>query len=428
MKKASIIFVALMVCSAMNAIIVQHIQLKNGTVLNGYIEKQDTKGNYTIRTENAIVCLVNSRYATKEDTLRGAKFFKDITINKVSYAEIDVPQVWKEWADKNDAYSIDEGGKRSLILNEVSIDGQSIGLTKVLENGAKVKYIEMKPNSYSVEWKNIESIKGDMRQRQDLSGINRVYQTSNGRTFEGQFAEETDKTLSLYIDGTIESFDINDVVKYSFKGINKDQSLIQQTPLLDIVRGKNGSECRGVIIEQNYTSKKNSENYILVQDENGSHQSIKLSDLAEIRRETNSQYTPLYDIILKEGEVQVNDSTVKKISIIEKNDKLYADSIADSTVIQRVGNEICVAYRIKDYSDAEAFQLVKINEESVKKSKKVTSPSYYITYKDLASSESHPTNIEKTPNCVKATYRVHTPGIYALYDSRKKEAFILKIE
>ena len=81
MKRVLIIIFVQFVVSISNAIVVQRIYMKNGSVLNGYIERQDTSGNYTIRTENAEICLVNAKYATKEDTLRGAVFCRNLGRN-----------------------------------------------------------------------------------------------------------------------------------------------------------------------------------------------------------------------------------------------------------------------------------------------------------------------------------------------------------
>ena len=424
MKRVLIIIFVQFVVSISNAIVVQRIYMKNGSVLNGYIERQDTSGNYTIRTENAEICLVNAKYATKEDTLRGAVFFKDISVDKTIYEESQLAESWKKWAEENESYIYD-GTKRSLMLNDLCIDSvKKISSVRLLETGSKVKYLELSENVYHVTWEDIESIKGDKRKKTDLSGIDRVYQTKNGHSYEGQFAEETNNSLSLYIDGTIETFDVDDVIKYTFKALNIQQDIFEQTPLIDIVYSKNGNVIRGVIVEQNYSNESNNQNYILIRDESGGINSVKLSDLSEIRREINPKYTPKFDLMLKEGEVQVNRSETKLIKVTEFNDRLHVDSITTNTIVKLSDKQFDVEYRGEDYTDSEAFQLVKIYKEVVKKQ-----TYFYMTYKDLASAESHPIIVEKKPNSVKGVY--NTPlleGLYALYNPRRKEAIIIKVE
>ena len=423
MKRILIIIFVQFVVGIANAIVVQRIYMKNGSVLNGYIEKQDTNGNYTIHTDHAEICLVNAKYATKIDTLRGARFFKSISVDKTICEESQLAESWKKWAEENDAYIYD-GTKRSLILNDINIDEKIISPVRMLESGSKVRYLELSENVYHVTWEDIESIKGDMRKKTDLSGIDRVYQTKDGHSYEGQFAEETNNSLSLYIDGLIETFDVNDVIKYTFKPFNIQQDIFEQAPLIDIIYQKNGNVARGIIVEQNYSNESNNQNYILIKDESGGINSVKLSDLSEIRREINPKYTPKLDLMLKKGEVQVNRSETKLIKVTEFNDRLHVDSITTNTIVKLSDKQFDVEYRGEDYTDSEAFQLVKIYKEVVKKQ-----TYFYMTYKDLASAESHPIIVEKKPNSVKGVY--NTPlleGLYALYNPRRKEAIIIKVE
>ena len=76
---------------------------------------------------------------------------------------------------------------------------------------------------------------------------------------------------------------------YVFKPINPNQSLFEQSPLIDIVKTANQAEYRGVIIEQNYSSKKDNENYVLISLESGAIQSVKVSDIIETMKEENKQ-------------------------------------------------------------------------------------------------------------------------------------------
>lgn len=424
MKKILLLILTLMTCSVINAIVVQRIYLKNGSVLNGYIEKQDTLGNYTIRTESATICLVNSRYATKLDTLQGANFCKDITLNKVNVRTSELSESWKAWAKKNDAYVTADNGDSILVLHNVTIDGnRHASPVRLLENGAKLKYLEMTESVHHINWKDVEAIKGDMRSKAELSGVNRVYQTKDGRSFEGQFAEETDKTLGLYIDGMVETFDFNNVVKYTYKPLNQDQDIFEQWPLLETVICKNGTRVTGLILEQNRMGKTNAENYILVRDLDNSFHTIKMSDYSATERKVNDRYKPKFDLMLKDGQVMVNRVEVRKYTIREQNEKLYVDSIGSCTKIELEDNKLFVEYRVADYGSTDAFQLAKISEETLKRNKKA----YYISYKELAGSSSHPMNVEKSPNSVKAIYSIADKGNYALYDSRKREVIILNI-
>lgn len=55
MKKIFLALVASFVITAANAVVVQQMVLKNGTVLYGYIQQQDGNGTMTFHTDKAIV-------------------------------------------------------------------------------------------------------------------------------------------------------------------------------------------------------------------------------------------------------------------------------------------------------------------------------------------------------------------------------------
>jgi len=415
MKKIlSIIAFALGFAGSAEAVIVQKIYLKNGSVLSGYIQKQEGNGNLTFHTDIAEICLKS----------------KDATIsNEKNYNIKDLGKAWIDWAEKNDEFE-GVGDSRTLMLADVSSKNKSVSRVKILERGEVVKYLEMAPNTYRIAWKDVVSINGEPRSKTALSGINRIYQLKSGMEFEGQYAEENDSVLTLYLNNRVrQSFKINDVVKYTFRPINPNQDIFAQSPLLDIVKTKSGSETKGIIIEQNYTSDKDSENYFLVQQQSGAIQSIKLSDIAETRKEENPKYDPKYDILLKEGDVVINRQEVALVNIKEQGDNIVFDSLSNKVVIDREANnntKVTVEYRSANGSNLEAYQLVKVSKYTDKKGKESY---YYFSYRDLVNATVRPASLETSVNhTTKAEYIVGGQGVFALYDAKSKKAIPFTIK
>ena len=194
MKRILLYAVLSLFCvSASKAIVVQKVYLKNGSVLNGYIQKQDKNDNITFRSESAIICVSGKNATTTERV----------------YNVRDLDKKWIEWAEENDAFN-GIGDSRTLTLNEVifnpsngydsndsiavledvgmfenefKISHPSVMRVKVLEKGLKIKYLELTPNTYNFSWDDIESVKADKREKTSLSGIDRVYQLKNGQEF-----------------------------------------------------------------------------------------------------------------------------------------------------------------------------------------------------------------------------------------------------
>ena len=421
----SMILLVLATCGVANAVIVQKVELKNGSVLEGYIQVQDGSSLMLVHTDKAVI-VVSSNNA-------------DVIDRQVKYTVLD--NAWKDWGEKHDAF-IGSGDGRTLMLNEVSFkssirDTVATGKlnfrhylinnlrtatnVKVLERGVTVKYLELTPNTYRVSWDDIRAIKAEPRKKTALSGINRIYQLADGRIFEGQYAGETDNSLSLFMDnGIVQSFKSSDVVKYTFRPINPDQDIFEQSPLLDVVKTNSGAIVRGIILEQNYASKKDSENLFLIQTSTGAIQTVKVSDIAELRKEVNTKYAPKFDLMLNEGDVMVNRKTAKFVKVHEEDDILLLDSIG-RTVLKSDGTgktNVTVEYRIDSSVGMEAFQLVKVTESKVKRQMV-----YSFSYKDLVNAVTRAKSIETSVNkTTKAEYELYGKGIYALYDAKKKRA------
>lgn len=415
MKKIlSLVTFVLAFASTANAIIVQRIYLKDGSVLSGYIQKQDANGDLTFHSDNAEICLKNS-----ETTIS----------NEKNYNVKDLNKSWVDWAEKNEEFE-GVGDSRTLMLADVTSKSKTVSKVKILERGEVVKYLEMTPNIYMIPWKNVVSIKGEKRAKTALSGINRIYQLKTGQEFEGQYAEENDSMLTLYLNNGIrQSFKINDVVKYTFRPINPNQDIFAQSELLNIVKTKNGAETKGIIIEQNYTSNKDTENYFLVQQQSGAIQSIKLSDIIETRKEENPNYNPKFDILLKEGDVVINRQEVVQIKVKESNDEIVLDSISQKVVVnydQNNNTKLTVEYRNANGTNTEAFQVVKVGKRYDKREKKDI---YGFSYRDLVNATIRPVSLETSVNhTTKAEYIIGGKGLFALYDAKNKKAmpFIIK--
>lgn len=435
MKKIVSLFVLSAICALTNAAVVQKVYLKNGTVLNGYIQQQDKQDNITFRSEEATIC-VNSQGAS-------------IAERVYKIAELD--KKWIEWAEKNDAFN-GVGDARTLTLNEIVFSGSNayhdsdtvavdsgdgtlfendfkirhstVVKVKVLEKGVNIKYLELTPNTYTFNWSDIEDIKADKRAKTALSGIDRIYQLKNGQEVRGQYAGESYNTLSLYTsNGMVETFNIDNVSKYFYKGLNPNQNIFEQSELIDVVRTKNNGTYRGVIVERNFTD---NNNYLLIQQQNGSSQMIKFTDVAEYSKEENNGYSPKFDILLKPGEVVVNRVATDSVGVTKKGTTLVLDSINQKVVVAKSGEptKVAVEYYNPQHLSSDHLILVKIDKSVVKKKEVYSFSSDIYEMKKVV-----PVKTETSVNhTTKIEYNLSGQGVFALYDQTKKQAmpFIIK--
>lgn len=423
MKKYHIILlfvISALFASNANAIVVQKIHLKNGSVLYGFIERQDVNGQLNISTDNAIIC-------AKSDS---------VTITREQmYSESELEEAWIEWATENDAFQIQNDVKK-LALCDISIrEGKNerhYTRVRIIEKGAITKFLEITPNKHICKWSDVDKVCADKRSKTELSGVNRTYQLKNGSAYSGEYAEETDSTLSLYLnDGSVMTFKTNDVIKYTFSPINPNQSLFEQTSLVDVV--ESNSTIEGVIVEQSYTSHNDSVNYIIVQQENGTRQEIKIADINSTSKKINPSFNPLTDILLKSGEVVINRNPVEFFDVTENGnylllEKFVADSLKKNmefTFSDSVNAQLIVECNISNNgSNVQQIKLVKMTPIQMKK--KMTF--YGFSFKDLVSTVYSPSKVETSVNkTTKIVYQINASGYYALYDPISNKAIPIKI-
>ncbi len=390
------------------------VVLKNGTELTGFISRQRPGENFSFSTSKAIVLLPN-------------KDVKSIVDNEIKVGSLS--QEWKKWAEENDAFEGD-GNNRTLLLSDIIYTDGSINRVRVLERGAKVRYLELSPNTYSLSWDTIEVVKAERRPKLLLSGVNRRYKLASGMEYEGQYIEEVPgETMSLLRDnGVIEVFKTEEVIKDNRLKINPNQTLLEQSDLIDIVQMKNGSNHRGIIFERNYSENNNITNdYLLIQLDNGTTMSINLADIVEYRKEKNPNYKPITDIELAKDEAAIN----RNVSMLMPTEEVSGivtvntDSLKIA-VFSSIPQTITAEFNM-DNAKAQQLKLVRIRKYQDKKAKNTY---YGFTFEDMVKNAILPKSVETSVNGIsKLEYTLPNggTGIYGIYDPLTNNIIIFKI-
>ena len=400
-----------------SATIVQKLLLKNGSELEGYISVQRPGENFTFTTERAVIYLLN----------------KDLKESIVDH-EVNIKQLspeWIKWADNNDAFE-GLGDNRTLKLSDIRTAKGMAYKVRILERGAKIKYLEMNKNTYSLNWDTISVLRVEKRPKTALSGINRIYKLEDGREYEGQYVEEVPgKTLSLYRDnGVVEVFETNKVVKYAMRKINPNQDLFEQSELLDIVMLKNNTTLRGIIIEQNFNNKEPKDDYLLIQTESGSTQSVKIIDIEEYRKEVNGKYKPMYDILLKEGELVINRQMVNRVEIEEIGSlNIIPNDTCFVTIARKDLNiPVVIETRFSEREKNPTLEIVKVKPYKDKKRKKIVFMGCF-SFEDIVKNNIQAVKVQTSINkTTRFEYELKDPGLYVIYDPKNKSVIPFEIK
>lgn len=415
MKVKIVIMILLSVTTIANAQIVQKLQLKNGSVLEGYISKQRPGKDLVFKSERATIYMPGNQVKSYGEYM-------------VKVSELETK--WAKWAEENDAF-VGLNDNRTFTFNDIVTENGTIARVRVLEKGAKVKYLDMSPREHVLKWDTIVVLTADKRPKTLLSGINRVYKLKDGTEHEGQYVEEVPgKTLSLFTDdGVVEVCQTKDVMKYIMKGIHPTQSMLEQSPLLDIVDVKNSSTIRGIIIEQNYGTNPN-DDYLLIQREDGGTQSVKVKDVQEFRKEENKKYSPKYDILLNEKELVVNRMQTNSLEVKEEGSFILLPSDYCLVVIDRKlpETEVIVETRLANASQNPTLDIVKVTKfETGKGRKKKTFLGF--SYEDIVKTSITPIKVETSVNATtRLEYKIREEGLYVIYFSDEKKVIPFRIK
>lgn len=248
--------------------------------------------------------------------------------------------------------------------------------------------------------------------------------------YEGQYVEEVPgQTMSLLRDnGVVEVFNTEEVMKDNRFKINPNQTLLEQSDLIDIVQLKNGGTHRGVIFERNYSdSDEITNDYLLIQLENGSTMSVNLADIVEYRKEKNPQYKPLTDIVLEDGQAAINRNVLYLQPTKEVSGIVTVDTDSLSLNISPSSPQIISAEFHVDNAKAQQLKLIKIRKSQDKKAK---THYYGFTFEDMVKNAILPKSVETSVNGIsKIEYTIPNgaTGIYGVYDPLTNKIVIFKI-
>ena len=425
-----------------NDLIVQKVILKNGSMYEGYIVSQKIGSkNFVFRSFCSTISLPRNK-------------FKNVTIASRDRDTSKLSENWKTWAKENDV--IRKDGERGIIpLSTIITDNSELHDVYIKDLGEKIKYVSMKEEDIILHLDSLVEIRVPARSQACLSGLNREYELGNGNRIQGEYRGEfygdgkDRKKIKIQTeDGTVD-IDKDDVVKCIFIPYNKEQLLYEQTPLIDVVKIKEGKEYEGVITEHNFSD--NNDSFITVMKKNGLMNMISYNNITEFVKKKNEGYKPRYDVILKKGEFALNDSSLVfrensnfknavNVSVGEKC-RIESDSL-NTRSFKRNEKIVLYSYHGSEIQN-EQFVMIPITKEVATENKDVKkntkekndekdiklSEFYKLDFKDIITKQILPIKVSGPTKNGTAKYEFKvSPGDYILLDFLRLNYVILKIQ
>lgn len=439
------LFIILSVCSGIIwGKTYEKIVLKNGSELEGYISVQRPGKDVVFVAEKAMVFLSSDQLQSMVD--------HEFDLTSLSTQ-------WKEWAKINQSVIKIRNNKEFLTLSDLVISDKKMlesdtvsantdstllafekpvkkkinwnvvpRKVRILEKGAVIKYLDYSSNSYYLDWNDIETIKRDKRSKVDLNGLIDAVKLRSGEMMEGQIIEQTPgkQIRLLKDDGIVEVIDSKQIVLQRKIKLNPEQSLLEQSPLIDCVQKQDGQCLKGIVVEQDYGIKKEP-GFLLIQTFTGDTKKVELKDIQEIRKEINPEYKEKKDILLNKGELFVNRKPVTN-AIVEEADDLVTvlpESVPVVLSLDSLQQGLIVEAHFEKEYDAEGWILLPVSSKLVNKKESRNG----FTYKEMVTNGIHYISKETSVNgTTRLVYPLTTPGYYVIYAVKGKRVILCLVK
>ena len=393
------------------------ITLKDGTLIKGYISKQDfTKGKAEISFSEITM------------NVKVSDILNEVNIKK-DYDELS--DAWKEWAVDNNKL-INENGKKVLRMSSRVIPGHNRSDYVILERGTKtMRCFTISDGVIERPVADIYCIQKPGRVSTLLTDIDDIIKTDD-RSITGVILEQY-PNVQVKIwdknDGTVHIVNYSEIRSIGKVAYNSDYSIWEQSPYLDRLITENGTGEEGLIIENGLSGDIN----LVFATPDGKGEMTRqyaYKDIKGISRSRNENYKPLYDIILPEGESRINrDSVITFVDVKEYNyvgpfQLYYIDSKADSSAVVVNTKHIVIETNTPNISDVYVFKGTRRSAKVAENKEQLELYTY--TYADLFQSD---IDVEKTitiNGTTKLAFDLSDYGEYFVYLRKLNKCWFFK--
>lgn len=394
------------------------MNLIDGSELYGYIAEQIPGKKFVFNATKSYIYLNGDNVLSATPHIVDAK---------------DLSDSWKRWAEENSALDCNNGSC-GLLLYDICLKNNTIRSVRIFERGATYRYLSYEETKYELDWDQIKTVSCERRPKKLLSGIDRIYKLSDGVQITGQYVKEIPgETIGIFTDnGIIETFKSDKIVKESMVRLNPDQSLVEQSELVDVLTLTNGTTVEGIITERNYSTK-TEEEYLLIMQNDNLTQSLKLSDIHKYGKKPNLEYKPEYDIELAKGEIALFRNVIPEFTNIQRSDdglSATTDSIA-TRITSDIAKNVCFEARFDNDNVARSLVIIAATQTTdVKTSKKnaLELTKYSVKYSDIVNMAISCQSLSINKNGIyKITYSLPSEGVYFIYNPADKSVRVIEV-
>ena len=397
-----LLFLMILFNLSANAELKSTIVLNNGSTLVGNIIVQRPGTDIIVAALSARLIIEESNIVSKRE-------------KKVKYESL--PREWKRWALENKALQGNADGRYIVLYDIKTKNDNFTNLAKVEQNEMpKVSYVQVEPQNYKLVWSDVNDIRKIVPKNQTENTIEDEVVTTKGKNYVGVIISQqigkkiTIKTSSSTVE--VPATALKETIKLP---VPRTTSLYKLADYVNTIVLNDGSTKEGVIKSQHY-GKKDKEQYVVLQKENGTSEQILTSKVKEFRTDYKKQNVETY----KSGYVYVNEFHIQKAKTRTEGDKVafidkkvFAFPEGITTTFKAVGAKFQGVWRLialenllmQNGEDTQGY------DAEIRKNNVVT-----------------PTATDLVGGISSISFTYLSPGFYALVNEAETEKYIIKIK
>lgn len=378
------------------------IVLMNGSAIVGNVIVQRPGMDMTVAATSARLIIEESNIISKRE-------------KKMKYESL--PREWKRWALENKALQGNADGRYIVLYDIKTKNDNFTNLVKVEQSDMpKVSYVQVKPQNYKLVWSDVNDIRKIVSKNQTENTIEDEVVTTKGKNYVGVIiSQQIGKKITIKTStSTVEvpATDLKETIKLP---VPRSMNLYKLADYTNTIVLKDGSTKEGVIKSQHY-GKKDKEQYVVLQKENGTSEQILTSKVKEFRTDYKKQNVETY----KSGWVYVNEFHIQKaktrmegdkVAFIDKKVFIFPEGI--STTFKAVGAKFQGAWR-----------LIALENVSLQNGEYTQGYDAEICKNNVVT----PSATDLVGGISSISFGYLSPGFYALINEAETEKYIIKIK
>lgn len=404
MKKFMILFCIVFVFMnlSINANLQSTIVLKNGSVIVGNVIVQRPGMDMTVAATSARFIIEESNIVSKRE-------------KKVRYESL--PREWKRWALENKALQGNADGRYIVLYDIKTKNDNFTNVAKVEQNEMpKVSYVQVEPQNYKLVWSDVNDIRKIVPKNQTENTIEDEVVTSKGKNYVGVIiSQQIGKKITIKTsNSTVEvpATDLKETIKLP---VPRTTSLYKLADYVNTLVLNDGSTKEGVIKSQHY-GKKDKEQYVVLQKENGTSEQILTSKVKEFRTDYKEQNVETY----KSGWVYVNEFHIQKAKTRTEGDKV---AFIDKKVFA-FPEGITTTFKAIGAKFQGAWRLIALENVSLQNGEYTQGYDAEICKNNVVT----PSATDLVGGISSISFGYLSPGFYALINEAETEKYIIKIK